>query len=295
MHGRTWCHDAPRVTTIFFICFSSLSSIIALRCSCVSQGPAKQDSTPPNELVRRVVENELKAEQEDHSHWSFRETIQKPNGRTEVDEVVETSSGDLKLPIQIDGHELTASEREKSEKQLGHNPQALRKSLRDKDQDTERSQRMLKMLPDAFNFSYVGRLGDLVQLSFTPNPKFHPSSHEAEVFYAMEGNIWLNEKQNRLAEISGRLMKQVKFGGGFLGHLDKGGTFEVKQSEVTPGYWELTVLKVEMQGKALFFKTISVHQDYSHTELRRVPDDLTIAQALELLRKQAVSNKVSQH
>jgi hypothetical protein len=186
MHGRTWCHDALRGTTILFICFASLSSLIALRCSCVAQGPAKQDSTPPNELVRRVVENELKTEQEDHSHWSFRETIKKPNGRTEVDKVVETTSGDLKLPIQIDGHELTASERKKSEKQLGRNPQALRKSLQDKDQDTERSQRMLQMLPDAFNFSYVGRLGDLVQLSFTPSPKFHPSSHEAEVFHAME-------------------------------------------------------------------------------------------------------------
>jgi hypothetical protein len=295
MHGRTWCHDAPRVTTICFICFSSLSLIIALRCLCVAQDPAKQHSTPPNELVRRVVENELKAEQEDHSHWSFRETIQKPNDRTEVDKVVETSSGDLKLPLQIDGHELTASEREKSEKQLGRNLQALRKSLRDKDQDMERSQRLLQMLPDAFNFRYVGRLGDLVQLSFTPSPKFHPSGHEAEVFHAMEGNVWLDEKQNRLAEISGRLIKQVKFGGGFLGHLDKGGTFDVKQSEVAPGYWELTVLKVEMQGKALFFKTIGVHQDYRHTEFRRVPDDLTIAQAVELLRKQAVSNKVSQH
>jgi hypothetical protein len=87
MHGRTWCLGALPGTTILFICFSSLSSITALHRSCVAQDPAKQDPTSPNELVRRVVENELKAEQEDHteqedhSHWSFRETIQKPPKR----------------------------------------------------------------------------------------------------------------------------------------------------------------------------------------------------------------------
>ena len=38
---------------------------------------------------------------------------------------------------------------------------------------------------------------------------------------------------------------------------DKGGSFDVKQEPVAPGYWELTVLNVHMTGKALFFKSIS--------------------------------------
>jgi hypothetical protein len=41
----------------------------------------------------------------------------------------------------------------------------------------------------------------------------------------MEGTVWVDDKENRLAEISGRLIDEVKFGSGFLGHLDKGGTF----------------------------------------------------------------------
>ena len=48
-----------------------------------------------------------------------------------------------------------------------------------------------------------------------------------------------------------------------LGHLDKGGTFEVKQEPVARGFWELTTLHVEMRGKVLFFKTIGVQQNYS--------------------------------
>ena len=42
-------------------------------------------------------------------------------------------------------------------------------------------------------------------------------------------------------------------GWGWLGHLDKGGTLLVTQQDLGSGHWELTMLDVEMNGKALFF------------------------------------------
>jgi hypothetical protein len=84
------------------------------------------------------------------------------------------------------------------------------------------------------------------------------------------------------------LIHEVKFGGGVLGHLDPGGDFDVKQAEVAPGFWELTVLNVNMKGKALFFKTIAVQQKYSRTHFQKVRDDLTPAEAAEVLHKQAL-------
>jgi hypothetical protein len=74
----------------------------------------------------------------------------------------------------------------------------------------------------------------------------------------MQGEVWVNTNHRRLVEISGHLIHDVKFGGGLLGHLDKGGEFRVQQAEVEPGYWELISLTVNMKGKALFFKTIGV-------------------------------------
>ena len=44
----------------------------------------------PDELMRQVVSNELRAEDQDHSHWMFRLETKK-NAQTEVDEVVETN------------------------------------------------------------------------------------------------------------------------------------------------------------------------------------------------------------
>jgi hypothetical protein len=45
------------------------------------------------------------------------------------------------------------------------------------------------MLPDAFVFNYGGRDGDLIKLSFTPNPNFQPPFLEAHVSHDMEGEL----------------------------------------------------------------------------------------------------------
>jgi hypothetical protein len=109
----------------------------------------------------------------------------------------------------------------------------------------------------------------------------------------MDGSLGVDEKQNRLAEISGHLTNGVKFLGGLLGHLDKGGSFDVKQEPVAPGYWELTVLNVHMTGKALFFKSISEQQQLYRKDFKRVPDHLTLAQADEMLKKEVASHRTS--
>jgi hypothetical protein len=64
----------------------------------------------------------------------------------------------------------------------------------------------------------------------------------------MEGEMTIDTKQQRLAALNGHLVEDVKFGGGLLGHLDKGGRFEVRQTEVAPGHWEMTALNVDMKG-----------------------------------------------
>jgi len=286
MPGNRIFHDAARhtVTVLWFPIFISWLAI-----SSHSQDTRDQIPIAANEFVRRVVMSELKAEQQDHSHWSFRLQTQKPNGQRELDEVVETRDGDLKLPIRINGRELTPKQKQESEKriqQLVRNPDPLRKARAQEDEDTSRSQRLLKMFPDAFQFNYGQRQGNLVQLNFAPNPSFHPSTHEAEVLHAMKGTLSVDSRQLRLEEIIGKLVHEVKFGGGILGHLDQGGTFQVKQTETAPGYWELTLLKVQMKGKALFFKTIGVQQNYTRSDFRQVPDDLTVAKGAEILEKQ---------
>jgi hypothetical protein len=267
------------------------SAIILLFLFPVSAMPEQtaQSDTNANELARRVLTNEANVEAQDHSHWMLQLETEK-SGRKEVDEVVETRDGDLKWPLMIDGRRLTAAQEEAADqriRRLLRDPNALRKSMREENEDAARSQRLLKLLPKALSFSFREQRGDTVELHFKPNPQFRPGTREERVFQAMEGDICVNRKQARLVEITGHLSHEVKFAGGLLGHLSPGGRFEVQQAEVAPGYWELTRLDVDMKGKALFFKTINVKQRLRRSDFHRISDDLTLAQAADLLRKQA--------
>jgi hypothetical protein len=247
-----------------------------------------------SELARRVLMNEANVEAQDHTHWMLQLETEKA-GRKEVDQVVETKVGDLKWPLLIDGRRLTATQEkavdQRIQKLVG-DPNALRGSMKEESEDTARSQRLLKALPKALTFSFGEQQGETVKLHFKPNRQFRPETREERVFQALEGDIRVNVKHERLVEITGRLSQEVKFGGGLWGHLDPGGRFEVQQTEVAPGYLELTRLDVEMKGKTLLFKTINVQQKLRRYGFQRVSDDLTPAQAADLLRKQAASVRV---
>ena len=141
------------------------------------------------------------------------------------------------------------------------------------------------MFPEAFLFEYAGQQGSLVRLSFKPNPKFRPSGRPEQVFHHMEGTVVFDTRLKRLAEINGRLTSEVRFGGGLLGHLDKNGTFVVKQSEVGDGHWDLIFMSVHMSGRALFFKTIAVSQKQTLFDYRPLPRGATLRQAADFLMR----------
>jgi hypothetical protein len=107
----------------------------------------------------------------------------------------------------------------------------------------------------------------------------------------MEGKMWVDCKQERLAAFNGRLTQDVKFGLGLLGHLDKGGHFEVRQAEVVLGHWDITTMNLEMTGRALLFKRLDVQKKENRRDFHQVSDDLTLTQAADLLSKHIADNR----
>jgi hypothetical protein len=164
-------------------------------------------------------------------------------------------------------------------------PTLMRRRQKQQHQDAMQARNLMKMFPAAFRFQYDGMQGSLIKLKFTPKPNFRASRRVEQGFHHMEGNLLLDSRQNRLAEISGELTSEVKFFGGLLGHLDKGGTFLVRQRDMGSGHWELTSMDIEMNGKALFFKTIAVREIEVYSTFRQVPDGTTLQQALTYLQR----------
>jgi hypothetical protein len=267
-----------------------LVTIILLGLNALPQHDSQQSGMSANELVRNVVANELKSQADDHRHWMYR-LEKEESGRKQVQEILETSSGSLARLFSINGRALDAKQQQQESQRtqrLVSHPEEQRKLQQASNKKAEQGARLFRLLPDEFVFRYARSQGDLVTLTFRPNPTFQPSSLEARVFHCMEGEMTVDTKQERLAEIKGHLMEDVKFGGGLLGHLDKGGQFHVTQAEVAPGHWEMTFLSVDMKGKALLFKTIGAHETENHSDFHRVSDDLTLAEAVGILNTKIV-------
>jgi hypothetical protein len=244
----------------------------------------------PVDLARKVVTNELRVQNDEQSHWMYR--LEKAeSGRKQIQNIVETKNGSLVQLLSIDGHPLDAGQRRKENQRIQRlvsHPDEQRKLQQASNKKTEQGARLFRITPDVFVFSYASRQGDLVTLNFTPNPTFQPPSLEARVFHCMEGEMTVDAKQERVVAFNGHLMDDVKFGFGVLGHLDRGSTFEIGQTEVIPGHWEMTALHVNMKGKALLFKTIGVQVTENHCDFHRVPDDLTLEEAADILGQQTV-------
>src|ERR1700758_4610993 len=65
-----------------------------------------------NELLRKVVHNELKAQMQDHSHWMYRRRTEMP-GKQEKEterEIIQSKDGDLDRLLSVNGQALTAEQ-----------------------------------------------------------------------------------------------------------------------------------------------------------------------------------------
>jgi hypothetical protein len=270
-------------------------AILAL-VSPVPAFSAGQSLESPIELVRRTVEGEIatgsgaKAMFTDHKGT--------PQG-SQTKLVVETREGTAGMVVAIDNKPLSASQRQAEEARLeglANNPEGLKRKQRSEKEDTEHVTRIMKALPDAFLYEpdgsavgsqEIGKPGDqLVRLRFRPNPKYNPPSHVEQVLIGMQGYLLIDANHHRIAKMEGTLTKEVSFGWGILGHLDRGGHFLVEQAEVVLGDWEVTHMSLSFTGKELLFKNISVKSDEAFSNFQSVPPNLTFAQGVELLKKQ---------
>jgi hypothetical protein len=252
--------------------------------------------TPAGELVRETVAREVAAANATDVKHLFRSLRQTPKG-SQTHLYVETNDAMAGMLIAVNGQPLSPQQEQAERDHLAwllNNPDQLRKKRVREKEDAERTLRIVKAMPDAFRFEYagsenpepdLGKMGDsLVRLKFTPNPSYSPPSRVEQVLVGMQGYILIDANARRIARIDGTLFRDVTFGWGILGHLDKGGHFRVQQADVGDGAWEITLMSLKMTGKILVFKSISMAYDESFSDFNRVPPNLSFAAGVDLLK-----------
>lgn len=258
---------------------------------------AAESALSPENLVRRTVENEIKAGNGTTSYM-FKDNKQTPNG-SQTKLLVETRDATAGIVIAINGKPLSPEQRQAEiarVERFVNNPEELRKKVKQEKEDAEHVTRIMKALPDAFLYEpegtepgteSVGGPGEeLVRLKFRPNPNYNPPSHTEQVLTGMSGYLLIDAAHCRIAKIDGTLMKEVGFGWGILGHLDKGGRFVVQQVDVGSNHWEISRMDLAFAGKVLLFKNLNIKSTEVYSDFRPVPADLTFAQGVDLLKKQ---------
>lgn len=239
------------------------------------------------QIVRDAAYNELHA----RDNHPYRFTLRKDdNGKITTKEIIETSTGDVARLIAIDDKPLTARQNEAEIQRLQKllaDPSIEAHRRREEQKDSNRANEMIRLLPTAFIYHYEGMVqgpsGPCYRFSMVPNPKFNPPDRQAEVYHGMAGELWIDQKDKRMARLDMHLIANVNFGWGIIGQLFKGGTILVEQKNVGQNHWEQPLLKLRLHGKILMLKSLVINTTEQESDFAAVPPDWTYEDAARAL------------
>ena len=205
-------------------------------------------------------------------------------------DIVETRDGAVARLIAVNDKPLSPADEQKEQDRLNAllaDPGKQRSRKQSQDADMNRVMKILRVLPDAFFYTYAGTVqgpaGRVEKFTFVPNPKFDPPDLETQVLTAMTGEIWIDPVQERVTRLQGQLAHDVDFGWGLLGRLYKGGWITIDQADVGSRQWRIVRFQMAMNGRVLF-KTKSFDTVEEESRFAPIPSGLGYAQAIEMLR-----------
>jgi hypothetical protein len=245
------------------------------------QRPASADDLA---LIQRASEHELQA-LEDPKPYGYQETLDW-NWGSETRSVIETSEGRADRIVLFNGEPLSPDQQAKQQHRLEKllsDHDAVKNELKDQKSETQRRARIVKAFPMAFFFDYAGVEKGLVRFDFRPEPDFSPKDRETQMYRGMEGSVWIEPVQERIVRIEGVLVKDVNFGWGIVGHLNKGGIYEITQTQLSPGHWRITLLDVDLKGKTFLINSFRFKRKETNSRFHLVTSDMTYQEAVEEL------------
>jgi hypothetical protein len=287
-------------------------SVPAARISAQSEPSPTTDAAA---LIRRAVANHLAAET---AHHPQRFVLHKKDDRRDYfQNIVETRQGDVALAVAASGTPLSPGMRQAQIDRLNNldaHPDLQEHRRKREEEDNARVDKLMRMLPDAFLFQYDATVpcsvstppavavpgeptppppsapgpptSECYHLTFRPNPAWDPPDTEAKILRGMAGDVLIQKSQERLTRLNAHLITDVDFGWGIIGHLDKGGTIFLEQTEMSPHDWELTCMKLNLTGRALMVKQLSYHITEEMARYQPVPSDLDYHQAIRMLESE---------
>jgi hypothetical protein len=275
-----------------------LSLILVFPLALVASGQAAMAPAQKDGLVKRALAAELRGAQNLQHPMRYR--LRKSSPRlTSTKDIFETRDGAVARLIAVNDSPLDQDDELKEQARLDlllSDPSRQRHRKQSEDEDTNRALKLLRLLPEALLFEYVGSgsgpTGKVEKFAFKPNPHFYPPDLEAHVLTALNGQLWVDPEQERVERLEGHLTQDVDIGWGILGRLNKGGWIVIEQADVGDHQWRIVHFKMSMSGRVLFkTKVFDTTEDQSH--FAPVAAGLSYKQAIQILREEKPNAPIS--
>ncbi len=243
----------------------------------------------------QLVNDMVAHEDDDRAHqdcYAFvaTERSERTGGHVWVERVVETPRGRVRLLLSEDGAPLAAERAALERAKLAAivaDPREFEKKELATRNDEAHARVMLQMLPRAFLFDNVRLEGGVWKMDFQPNPAYSPSGLEEKVLHGMSGWVAIDERQQRLMAIDGRLAQDVSIGFGLLATIKAGSHF-ASERQSAGGHWRTVHVVTDIRGKAALFKTVAKNSELTRSEFRYLEPGITLEQAVALVEKAGV-------
>ena len=269
---------------------SMLPLMLALPSSGVgASAAAPQEAGSAQQIVATMLANEAVAAQHRGRYaYLSMERSDRTGGHLWTEKLVETSVGKVRMLLAEDGQPLSPERIAQERGRLAGivvDPAAFQRKEQALKDDEAHARTMLTLLPKAFLFGDVHQQGGDLLIDFRPNPEYEPQSLEERVLHGMSGSMMIDAKAMRLHHIEGRMPTDVSIGFGLLATIHAGSSFATSRdptsNSATPE-WKTTLIDSAIDGKAILFKAIARNEHAEHSNFIRVPDDLSVAQAVAL-------------
>ena len=255
-----------------------------LTSTALAQKPTRPASADDLALIERASANEL-ADLENPQPYQYQERLDW-NWGSETRSVIETEEGRADRIVLFGGEPLSPEQQAKQQHRLEKflsDHDAVKNELKDQKSETQRRARLVKAFPKAFFFDFAGTEKGLLRFNFRPDPEFSPKDRETQMYRGMEGSVWIEPVQERIVRIEGELVKDVSFGWGIVGHLYKGGIYEIAQTELSQGKWRITKLDIDLKGKMFLFNSFRLQRREFNSRFHPVSSEMTFQAAVQQL------------
>ncbi len=267
-----------------FLRTKAAALFVALALQAAAMASPGDPALPANDLLRQAVANEKSSAKDEYYAWMDR--VQKPRGSV-TKLMVKTPQGILSRTVAFNDEPLSADERQQDDGRIDRllEPSKMREKAGKQQEDQRHIERLLHALPDAFHCEYSPSAHDdhTLRLECSPTPEFSPPDYESQVLRGMNAVILIDRDDRRITRIEGNLFRDVTFGWGIVGRLDRGGHIEITQSKVLGKHWGITRMQLVFEGRVIVVKPLHIEETESSWDYRPVPG-MNVAQALQYLR-----------